>query len=140
MDSSSYGQVIPEFIRKISSPETFALIGNGEQTRSFCYVSDLIYQIVESTTRISRTVLNVGADREVTILELARLLHSLTDRPFDPAFLPPRSGDHHRRRPCLARMRAQVPSMPAVTLEEGLLETLRHSLISRDRFERGIAG
>lgn len=120
MVASRYGQVIPEFMRRTLADEPFTIIGDGSQTRSFCYVEDAVEAVKRLVGGRCTGVLNLGNDEEVTILELARRIHALVGRPFEPVFLPPRSGDHLRRRPDITRLRAAVPGLRFTPLDDGL--------------------
>jgi len=71
MDTSEYGQVIPEFINKMFNDEKFTIIGNGEHTRSFCYVSDHTRLVRKLAETVSNQVVNIGNDKETRIIDLA---------------------------------------------------------------------
>jgi nucleoside-diphosphate-sugar epimerase len=87
MDTSQYGQVVPEFIQRILSNEPFTLFGLGTQTRSFCYVEDTAEMMVRAGERVSNDALNIGNDKEISILALAELIHQVMGRPFEYTFL-----------------------------------------------------
>ncbi len=86
MVNTQYGQVIPEFIRKCRIEPKFEIIGNGLHTRSFCYVADTVERIVSLAEKGTQPIYNVGHDAELSILDLARLIHALLGRPFEPVF------------------------------------------------------
>lgn len=124
MVNTRYGQVIPEFIRKCREEPVFEIIGDGSHTRSFCYVRDTVRRIVSLAEKGDQPVYNVGNDVELTVLELARTIHALLDRPFEPVFLPERPDDHKRRCPDIGLMRQALGELDAMPLEAGLGRTI----------------
>ncbi len=126
MVNTQYGQVIPEFIRKCRTEPKFEIIGNGLHTRSFCYVTDTVERIVSLAERGTEPVYNVGHDTELSILDLAKSIHALLGRPFEPVFLPERPDDHKRRCPDIRLMKATLGSLRATPLEEGLQRTIAY--------------
>ena len=124
MDTSEYGQVVPEFISKMFNDKQFTIIGNGEHTRSFCYVDDhtrLVRKLIEKT---SNEVVNVGNDKETKIVDLAKLMHDIENKEFNPKYLPGREYDHKRRRPDISKLKKLTGDYPKITLEEGLKKTI----------------
>lgn len=118
MDDSKYGQVVPEFIRK-AKKGNFSMIGKGYETRAFCYVEDhvrLVYKLMMNSTG----TFNVGSDKESTILELARTIHRVLGKKFDPKYLPERPNDHPRRCPDISKMKEEIDDYPKVSLKEGI--------------------
>lgn len=100
MDSSKFGQVIPEFIARALSSEPFTIIGDGEHTRSFCHVDDHVRMVLELVTHEEGIgVFNIGNDHETSMLNLARIIHDVLDIPFEVEHLPPRPNDPLRRVP-----------------------------------------
>jgi nucleoside-diphosphate-sugar epimerase len=120
MDTSAYGQVVPEFIRKATSPAPFEIIGDGSHTRSFCFVTDTVNFLANCAEAVEGDTVNVGSDEEITIIDLARAVHDVVGRPFSPLFLPERPGDHKRRKPDLSKLKLYVPEPPTVSLRDGL--------------------
>lgn len=120
MVGTRYGQVIPEFIQKMLHAEQFTMIGDGKQTRSFCYIQDLIDMMMVLWEKKCTGLLNLGNDEEVSILYLAEVLHRLAGKSFHPIFLPERPNDHKRRKPDLTRIREIMPAWNYVSLEKGL--------------------
>tara|TARA_B100000902_G_C27098253_1_gene807414 strand:- start:84 stop:953 length:870 start_codon:yes stop_codon:yes gene_type:complete len=123
MDTSKYGQVVPEFIAKAISDEPFTIIGNGEHTRSFCFVSDHSRIAVQLIQNHSDLILNVGNDVEIRIIDLARNICKLVNRSFEPVYLEPRPNDPLRRCPDISNLR-DIVDEPKFTLEEGLKKTI----------------
>jgi UDP-glucuronate decarboxylase len=126
MDTSEYGQVIPEFIRKVLREEEFTIIGDGTQTRAFMHVDDhvrIVKRLVE--TGPYNDVYNVGSSQEVAILELARIMHEIVGRSFKPVFLPPRPHDRKRRCPDITKIIKATGLTPQIDLYTGLRQTTK---------------
>jgi len=124
MDTSEYGQVVPEFIKKMYNDDQFTIIGNGEHTRSFCYVDDhtrLVRKLVEN---VSNEIVNVGNDKETKIVDLAKITHKIGNKEFKPKYLPGREYDHKRRCPDISKLKKLINDSPKITLEEGVKRTL----------------
>jgi nucleoside-diphosphate-sugar epimerase len=124
MDSSSYGQVIPEFVRKLFFDREFTIIGDGSQRRSFCYVSDNVEFALRAFEKVDDETLNVGDSREVSVLELAELMHGIIGRAFSYKCLEGRRGDIKRRSPDVSKIKSLTGFAPQVSLEDGLRMTL----------------
>jgi UDP-glucuronate decarboxylase len=120
MDSSEYGQVVPEFIRKVESSDSFTLIGSGRQTRSFCYVEDTAYLIAEAAGKFRNTTVNVGIDHEIPIGDLAVMIHELVGREPSITYLPSSEGDHERRCPDISLQTKLAGEREFVSLDDGL--------------------
>ena len=123
MDNTKYGQVVPEFFRKLKEEE-FTIIGDGSQTRSFCYVDDHKRLSVMLSEVVSNDVVNIGNDEQVTILELAENIHNLNNIDFNPVFLPPRDYDTQRRQPDISKIKACFSDYNFVSLCKGLREMI----------------
>ena len=131
MDTSEYGQVVPEFINKLFNKDQFTIIGNGEHTRSFCYVTDhtrLVRRLVEIA---SNEIVNVGNDSEITINHLAKILHKLENKKFNPEYSLGREYDHKRRCPDISKLKGLINDYPTVTLDEGLKKTIEEYKIKK---------
>ncbi len=124
MDSSRYGQVIPEFIRKMLLEAEFTIIAPGTQTRCFCYVSDLIDMMVLAAEKVNDDVLNIGNDKEVSMIELGKTLHEVAGKEFSYRLLPPREGDPMRRQPDISKAKGLLDYSPKTDLKIGLEKTL----------------
>lgn len=124
MDTSEYGQVIPEFIRKILLEKEFAIIGPGTQTRSFCYIDDCTEMIVKAGETVNDEILNVGNNQEIEILQVGKFLHELIGRDFNFKLLHPRQGDPKRRVPDISKAKKMLGYTPKVDLMNGLKLTL----------------
>ncbi|MHA1747284.1 MAG: NAD-dependent epimerase/dehydratase family protein, partial [Promethearchaeota archaeon] len=124
MDTSEYGQVIPEFIRKIFFEKDFTIIGPGTQTRSFCYIDDNIEFTIRAFRKCNNLILNIGNDEEIQIIELARLMHEIVGKPFNYVLLPPRLGDPKRRVPDITKAIKLTGYKPRISLQDGLRKTI----------------
>ena len=125
MDTSEYGQVIPEFIEKMFNNDKFTIIGDGNQTRSFCYVSDHARLVIKLTKRTTNEIVNVGNDKEIKIRDLAEKIHILENKKFNPKYLAGREYDHKRRCPDISKIKKIIDDKPNITLEQGLKLTIK---------------
>jgi len=119
------GRVVPTFINQALKGEALTVFGDGSQTRSFCYVLDLIEVIcrmMEQTQLIGPV--NIGNPGEFTIRELAELVLELTGSRSRLTFIPAREDDPRQRRPDITLAREQLNWEPQVALREGLRETI----------------
>ncbi len=124
MDPSD-GRVVSNFVVQALRGEPLTVYGDGTQTRSFCFVSDLIDGFLRLMTHPqAQGPINVGNDREHTMLELAELVMRLTERGSELTHLPLPKDDPTRRRPDLSRARETLGYEPAVSLEDGLAATV----------------
>ena len=129
-----YGMVIPNFVRQGLAGQPITVHGDGTQTRSFCYVGDIVeaLQRLVAEPRAIGEVFNVGNDQEITILELAERVRDLTGGrseivkiPYDQAY---EAGfeDMPRRVPDLAKIGHLVGYKPEVGLDEILARVVDH--------------
>jgi len=120
------GRVVSNFIVAALKGEPITLYGDGAQTRSFCYVDDLIDCMVKFMASPPDFVgpLNMGNPGEFTIRELAELVIELTGSSSKLAFAPLPSDDPRQRQPDIAKARAALGWEPKVALREGLAKTI----------------
>ena len=122
------GRVVSNFIVQALRGEPLTVYGDGKQTRSFCYVDDL----VEGLTRMMGTVrgftgpVNLGNPEEFSILELAERIIRLTKSRSPVKFKPLPQDDPKQRRPDIALARKRLKWSPRVGLDDGLKETIRY--------------
>jgi dTDP-glucose 4,6-dehydratase len=114
------GRVIPNFVRQALTGEDLTVYGDGEQTRSFCYVSDMIEGLVALMESEVGTPVNIGNPDERTINELAEVIIELTVSRSGITYeeLPPQ--DPEVRRPDISKARAELEWTPKVALRDGL--------------------
>lgn len=119
------GRVVPQFISASLAGQPMPIYGDGQQTRSFCYVSDLVDGLlhVAFDGDADGEVLNVGNPHEVSMLDLARSVAQVTGGDNSMVFLPPSVDDPARRRPDITRMTQRYGWRPSVGLLEGLGRT-----------------
>ena len=118
------GRVVPAFLGQALRGDPLTIFGAGAQTRSFCYVSDMVdglYRLMQSGERYP---VNLGNPREMTILEFARHILALTGSGSEMVFEPLPADDPRQRCPDIAKARALLGWEPRVDLEEGLRHTV----------------
>jgi UDP-glucuronate decarboxylase len=130
------GRVVSNFLVQAMEGRPVTLYGTGEQSRSFCYVSDLI----EGVMRVARapsieTPLNLGNPHEFTMRELARAVMAAAGREVEVVHRPLPPDDPHRRCPDISRARRLLGFEPAVGLADGLRQT-RDNFAERLRLAR----
>ncbi|MET7456757.1 NAD-dependent epimerase/dehydratase family protein [Streptomyces sp. NPDC005574] len=118
------GRVVSTFVRQALDKEPLTVFGDGGQTRSLCYVDDLIRGLLALLDTSLPGPYNLGNSEERTVRELAELVLRLTGSAGPLRFLPLPVDDPTRRRPALARAREELGWRPRVPLEEGLRRTV----------------
>jgi UDP-glucuronate decarboxylase len=122
------GRVVPTFITQALRGENLTIYGDGEQTRSFCFVDDLITGLV-SLMRVENPehdVYNIGKENERTIKELAREVLDATDTNSDITYEPLPEDDPSQRRPDISRAKTELNWEPETHLREGLEKTISY--------------
>jgi nucleoside-diphosphate-sugar epimerase len=122
------GRVVPELIAAALDGRPLTLHGDGLQTRSFMYVSDLVdgLMTVASDPDLDGQILNIGNPHEVTIAEIAERIVAATGSTSSIVRGPARVGDPQRRKPDIGRMVARYGWQPVVSLDIGLERTIAH--------------
>ncbi|WP_435127670.1 UDP-glucuronic acid decarboxylase family protein [Halobaculum sp. D14] len=120
------GRVIPTFVSQALAGEDLTVYGDGTQTRSFCYVSDLVagLRALMETEGLDGDVVNLGNEHEVTINELAERIRSLCDTDSGVTYSDLPEDDPQRRRPDIGRAAKLLDWEPDVRLEDGLARTI----------------
>jgi UDP-glucuronate decarboxylase len=118
------GRVMSNFICQALRREPITIYGQGEQTRSFCYVTDLVDGLVRLMNSDLIEPVNLGNDREVSMLELAKTVEAIMGRPLKIEHRPLPPDDPARRRPDLTRARTLLGYEPRVSLEDGVRQTV----------------
>jgi dTDP-glucose 4,6-dehydratase len=118
------GRVVPNFIMQALRGEDLTVYGDGTQTRSFCYVSDLVEGIVRLLQSKENLPVNLGNPHEMTILEFAKVILRLTDSSSRIIHRPLPMDDPKVRQPDITRARKLLAWEPKVPLEEGLRATI----------------
>ncbi len=122
------GRVVPNFVRQALQHEALTIYGDGSQTRSFCYVDDLIEGIYRLLLSDEHMPVNIGNPSETSILDFARLINQFTGNAAGLTYKPDsRLGDDpQRRRPDITRARSILGWEPKVPLEEGIRRTITY--------------
>jgi dTDP-glucose 4,6-dehydratase len=120
------GRVVPQFVGQALAGKDFTLYGDGSQTRSFCYVSDLVDGLVRLALSTEQDPVNIGNPREQTIREFAEAVRAAAGGGGKLVFEPLPPGDPKQRRPDITRARTLLGWEPKVTLEEGLPKTIAY--------------
>ncbi len=120
------GRVVSNFIVQALKNEPLTVYGEGSQTRSFCYVDDLIEGIVRLFEAGGAQPTNIGNDGEFTVRELAELVLRLTESKSPIVSEPLPEDDPKQRCPDLSRAKADLGWAPNVSLEEGLESTIAY--------------
>src|SRR5690242_1984273 len=118
------GRALPNFVYQALSGKPITVYGTGKQTRSFCYVSDLIEGIYRLMQSDEHEPTNIGNPQEITILEFAKRIHSLLGSTKPIIFEPLPQDDPRQRCPDITKARRLLGWEPKVDLEEGLRLTL----------------
>jgi UDP-glucuronate decarboxylase len=122
------GRVVSNFIVQALKGDPITIFGDGSQTRSFCYVDDLIdglIRLMESPPEVTGPI-NLGNPREFTIRELAEIVIEMTGSSSEIVQHPLPADDPRQRQPDIAKARAQLAWEPKVQLEEGLRNTVAY--------------
>jgi len=118
------GRVVSNFTVQALSGKPLTIYGDGSQTRSFCYVSDLIDGIYRLSTSDVHTPLNLGNPVETTVLQFAKKIIELTGSKSEIVYKPLPVDDPKVRRPDISKARKHLGWEPKVSLEEGLRKTI----------------
>jgi dTDP-glucose 4,6-dehydratase len=116
----SDGRVISNFVKQALRDEPLTIYGDGQQTRSFCYVSDLIEGILRLSRSDEHLPINIGNPAEFTILECAKIILEITGSGSKLCFEPLPQDDPTRRKPDITRARQILGWEPRIPLREGL--------------------
>jgi len=120
------GRVVPNFIAQALRGEPITVYGDGSQTRSFCFVSDLVEGLVRLLNSDETDPVNCGNPTEVTILEFAERIKALTGSNSEIVFRPLPEDDPKVRQPDIGRARTILGWEPKVDLENGLRQTIKY--------------
>jgi dTDP-glucose 4,6-dehydratase len=118
------GRVVPTFIAQALRGEPLTVFGDGSQTRSFCYVSDLVEGIYRLAMSEINGPVNIGNPQEMTVLDFARRILELTGSTSEIVYNPLPVDDPKVRQPDIGKAKSMLRWEPKVGLEEGLKETI----------------
>jgi dTDP-glucose 4,6-dehydratase len=120
------GRVVPAFLDQALQGQPLTIFGVGTQTRSFCYVSDMVDGLVRLASSDERMPVNLGNPVELTILEFAERIRELMGSKFPIVFEPLPEDDPQKRRPDITRAKKILGWEPKVALADGLRETVEY--------------
>jgi nucleoside-diphosphate-sugar epimerase len=136
------GRVVPNFCLAALRGEPLTVFGDGSQTRSFCYVTDLVEGVVRAAKRdgFGENVFNLGNPQEFSIAELAQTISQIAGVPLNVVACELPQDDPTRRKPVISLARRVLGWQPRVALRDGLAQTLdyfRTAVARRDSLVRG---
>ena len=122
------GRVVSNFIIQALKNEDITIYGDGSQTRSFCYVSDLVEAMVRMMNSSNNFIgpVNLGNPSERTILDFAKLIIKLTNSNSKIIYKPLPSDDPVQRKPDITLAKKELNWEPLVDIENGLLSTIKY--------------
>jgi dTDP-glucose 4,6-dehydratase len=118
------GRAVPAFMSQALTGQDVTIFGDGTQTRSFTYVSDLVEGVLRLMEVNTNEPVNIGNPHEVTIEEIARTIIRLVGSTSTLVYRPLPIDDPKQRRPDITRARTLLGWEPKIGLEEGLLKTV----------------
>jgi UDP-glucuronate decarboxylase len=130
------GRVVSNFVVQSLRGQSITVYGDGSQTRSFCYVSDLVEGLMRLMNGEHTGPINLGNPDEYTILELAQAVQKMVNPDAEIIFKPLPQDDPRRRRPDITRAKTLLDWQPTVPLQEGLkltIEDFRNRIESSER-------
>ena len=120
------GRVVPAFLGQALRGQPITIFGDGSQTRSFCYVSDMVEGLCRLMLSDERYPVNLGNPAEMTILDFARRIQALTGSANPIAFEALPEDDPKRRQPDISKAKRLLGWEPRVALDDGLRETIAY--------------
>jgi dTDP-glucose 4,6-dehydratase len=117
------GRVVSTFIRQALKSEPLTVFGDGSQTRSFCYIDDLVRGIMAMGQSSDPGPINLGNPRENTLLELAKMVTDIVGGSGEIKFLDLPQDDPKKRNPEISKAKNILGWEPTVSLEEGIQQT-----------------
>ncbi len=120
------GRVVSNFVVQALKKQDLAIYGKGEQTRSFCYVDDLVRGILRMMEVDYQLPLNLGNPVEFKVIELARLVLKLLKSRSQIKYFPIPEDDPKQRKPDITKAKTLLDWQPSIPLEEGLVKTIEY--------------
>jgi dTDP-glucose 4,6-dehydratase len=120
------GRAVPAFMSQVLRNQDVTVFGDGSQTRSFTYVTDLVDGIIKLMLSSENDPVNIGNPVEMTIKQIAETIISMTGSTSQIVYRPLPTDDPKQRRPDITRARALLGWEPKVQLEEGLIKTIAY--------------
>ena len=124
--ATSDGRAIPNFVAQAKAGKSLTIHGDGNQTRSFCHVSDTVDGLIRlgAVSAAKGEIINIGNPSEITVLDIAQQVVALFGNGNDIVFEPRPVDDPQRRCPNIEKAKTLLDWAPKVTLHEGLLTIL----------------
>jgi UDP-glucuronate decarboxylase len=120
------GRVVSNLVCQALTGEAMTLYGDGSQTRSFCYVDDLVEGLVRLMRSDARGPVNLGNPGEFMVRELAEMVRTMTGSSSELVHRPLPQDDPRQRRPDISRAGRELGWAPTVSLRQGLMPTIAH--------------
>jgi dTDP-glucose 4,6-dehydratase len=120
------GRIVPAFVDQALKGQPMTVFGDGKQTRSFCYVSDMVDGLYRLSQSDERYPVNLGNPREMTVLEFAESIQQLTGGTVPVVHKPLPEDDPRQRKPDITKAKNLLGWAPVVNLEDGLKLTLNY--------------
>jgi len=120
------GRAVPNFISQALQGQDVTIFGSGSQTRSFCYISDLVNGLIRLLDSDEHGPINIGNPRELSIEEIARVIIQMTGSSSPLVFQPLPTDDPKVRRPDITLAQTRLGWEPKVSLEDGLTSTIAY--------------
>ncbi len=122
------GRVVPNFLQQALQGNPLTIYGDGEQTRSFCYVDDLVRGIYKLLLSEEGDPVNIGNPTETSILELAECINQMVGNPGGLIYKPRQrgTGDPQRRQPDISKAKEILDWKPTIALQDGLKKTVEY--------------
>jgi dTDP-glucose 4,6-dehydratase len=120
------GRIIPNFFIQALQNQPLSVYGEGKQTRSFCFVTDLVNGIIKLMRSSEKLPVNIGNPLERTVMEIAQAVNELTGNKASLRHLPLPENDPKQRKPDITRAESVLGWKPKVSLEDGLRECLAY--------------
>ncbi|MEI6042982.1 MAG: UDP-glucuronic acid decarboxylase family protein [Chloroflexota bacterium] len=131
------GRVVPNFINQALNGEPITIYGDGKQTRSFSYVSDIVQGLLKVmfSEGTKGELFNLGNPDERTMLDFAQSIRTIVNPTLEIVFLPAREDDPTRRCPDITKAKTRLGWQPTVTLQEGLHKTIAYFRTEKEQRE-----
>jgi UDP-glucuronate decarboxylase len=120
------GRVVSNFINQAIHDKDITLYGKGDQTRSFCYIDDLLNGLIELMNSSYTQPMNIGNPYEISVADLANIIIRLTNSKSSIVYQPLPSDDPTNRRPDITRAREILHWEPRYDLEDGIIKTIAY--------------
>jgi dTDP-glucose 4,6-dehydratase len=120
------GRAVPAFMSQVLQNQDVTVFGDGSQTRSFTYITDLVDGIIKLMLSSENDPVNIGNPVEMTIKEIAETIIRMTGSKSRIVYRPLPTDDPKQRRPDITRARTLLGWEPKVQLEEGLVKTIEY--------------